>query len=412
MRSLDLIRPASERMESRRSSRFPLIHEELEAHHLLSAGPPIVPEPASEPVAIGASRQPGNAAGMFESLGSGVSVQTTGTGGVQFLQSALPVTGLLDNLSIGSANVVTSAGPLTVSSGLLSLPITPLIPPLLSATETPLNNGTLLTGTVWITPPPLTTNHFQLSTMIAPPVSNSMVQVPTFQEVPLVVNQFGQGSANPSPSSLDQPVSPVGPEPPKTIDQVEPTQPPATEQPPTGQPAQTQSGAQTPPAGAAGQQPNGPTAQEIGGAAGQSIGGAAGQKPYGQSSPQNPASSQQGQGPASSPGSRKPTDSSGGSTSGPGVFRTPSAPELGPLPIAADMELIDVALDDLDSSQLHRPSDDRDSALPTLLGAALVVGGGYRIALRRSDRLESDWVPEPAESKRTPARGFGSPSRN
>lgn len=88
--------------------------------------------------------------------------------------------------------------------------------------------------------------------------------------------------------------------------------------------------------------------------------------------------------------------------------------ELRPWHSAADLDLIDEALDGLDSSRLDRSGreSDSDSPLSTVLGAALVATGGYQIALRRSDRLEGTWVPEPVESKRTPARGFEAPSRN
>jgi hypothetical protein len=122
--------------------------------------------------------------------------------------------------------------------------------------------------------------------------------------------------------------------------------------------------------------------------------------------PQNPGARQQGQG-----AKAKPND---GSRDDPSAHLSHPTPGLGTLPIAADFGLIDVALDDLDTSSLNRPPDDPepDTAVPTLLGAALVATGGYHIALRRLDHPKRPWVAGPAESDGLSGRRFAAPSRN
>ena len=104
MTTMDLLRPLSELAESeprsRRSSRFPLIHEELEARELLSVGQAVVGEPATELIAPGATAHPGQVATTIGNLEAGLTGQTTAASPLPLVQLGLPPTVTIDNAGL------------------------------------------------------------------------------------------------------------------------------------------------------------------------------------------------------------------------------------------------------------------------------------------------------------------------
>ena len=409
MPTLDLLRPAREHNGSilppRRPSRFPLDYEGLESRQLLSGVAGAVANQTGLPVVIGPTGGAGIAPTSIGALGSGVTVQTTGAGSFQFLQPALPASDLLSSASSSSVNVVATPGQL------LTLPITALEPPTVTGEETPLNNGTSLGGTVWITPPPLTPGVAHPVTLSSAPTINSLLAPPNSPVGPPSTTHFGQGGSSQIGAGLSDMPAAVGPETPNVLDKVEPPQPPAVEtQPPPAQPSQ-QPETPAPQDEVTPKKPGAPAPQPPGAAGQPQKGGAPGHEAI-------PAPPQGGGAPGQSGGAVGGSGTSpGGSntfSSGPSALLIPPAGGLQQVSPSASTELIDAALFALASSQADQTAYESESAdgLATLFGAALLVTGGYQIALRRSDRLEGSWVPEPPESKRTPARGFGFPSLN
>jgi hypothetical protein len=452
MTTLDLLRFSHERTDPffrpRRSNHFALDCDWLEPRHLLSAVQATTSTTTGAPAAISAT--PGATAGAttIGPVGSGGTVQTTGIGSVQFIQSSLPVQGLLENLDNAVTTVYESPGPISVSSGLLSLPISPILPSNITGNETPLNNGTPILGTVWITPVPeppgvfhpnLTASATTASTWLQTP--NPQYGPPSFTQFGAAGNHFGQGQGvgTQNGATVSEQAVAVGPDGPPLMDQVEPAQAPsqAAQQPVGLPPAQQGSPAEN--AAAPGHQgvqssqnPGGTTQQGGTGSSGQSVGtsgqpggtsgqpGSASSQPgatSGQQGTQSPsqggsAPAQQGQGgaPAQSSEAGGSSGSSGGSGSGAGAFLTPNDPALARLQLAASLELIDAALPAVTSSQAEESVEDArsNSGLSPLFGAAAVFVGGYQVALRTSTRLRGEWVLGPREA----GRRYGSHSQN
>ncbi|MGP0067864.1 MAG: hypothetical protein ACLQGP_30250 [Isosphaeraceae bacterium] len=157
-----------------------------------------------------------------------------------------------------STIVYETPGPISVSQGLLSLPISPILPPSVTANETPLNNGTPFLGTVWITPVPETPGVFHpnmtaASTLLQSP--NPQGGPPSFMHFGGMVNQFGQGNGTTSGTSVSEQSVAVGPEGPPMMEQVEPAQAPSqAAQQTDGQPSQQSSSPAVQKAAAPGQQ--------------------------------------------------------------------------------------------------------------------------------------------------------------
>jgi hypothetical protein len=100
----------------------------------------------------------------------------------------------------------------------------------------------------------------------------------------------------------------------------------------------------------------------------------------------------------------------------------PSAAPTSSLPAfsAPDVEtLVDLSVADLFPEALassprsgDQPEETRPSlGLSTVFGAAVVAAGGYRLALRPSDRFPNRGIPDQTEADRSGRRGFGEPAR-
>ncbi len=215
--------------------------DELETRQLLSAVQATTSSETTVPQVIGATASVGDTAGFAGPAGTASSVVTQAVGGVNSLQSQVPINDLLANLSQVTANVYETPGPITVSNGLLALPITPLLATTITSLETPNNNGTNMDGTVWITPPPLPPGVFHMGSTLQPFNSNTMTQMPNPQGGPPTFTHFGQDANGSLTGAVnEQPVA-TGPIGPTITEEIEPVQPPPVQaHQPFGPPVQIQ----------------------------------------------------------------------------------------------------------------------------------------------------------------------------
>lgn len=402
--------------------------DELESRQLLSAVQGTTSSQTTETQSLGATAGFGETAGFAGPAGTGSTVVTQTTGGIDFLQSQVPVNDLLANLSQVTADVSETPGPFSVSSGLLGLPITPLLAPRITGLETPENNGTNEEGTVWITPPPLPPGLFHLGSTLLPFNTNTMMQMPNPQWGPPTLTHFGQaanGSLN--GTAVEEPIA-TGPVGPTITEEIEPVQPaPVQAHQPFGPPAQLQQDAtapqqngMTPPGGEEGAGQNGTPGQ--GAAPGQSGGSAAqGQQPGagGETTqgiesttpnvPASPGAQTQPGGNSGQVGPQGNAGAQGQSGAEPGGSANPARPGGGPLGggsgssggsggaaywieperlhpedrVDPDADVIDAAITSLaDNSETLQPHAEDDNTLSTAFGAAAVALGGLRLALR------------------------------
>ncbi|MHB1560165.1 MAG: hypothetical protein ACYC61_22160 [Isosphaeraceae bacterium] len=402
--------------------------DELESRQLLSAVQATTSSQTSAPQVVGATAGVGETAGFAGPAGTGSTVVTQTTGGIDYLQSQVPINDLLANLSQVTANVYETPSPITVSNGLLSLPITPLLAPRITGLETPLNNGTNEEGTVWITPPPLPPGLFHLGSTLLPFNTNTMMQMPNPQWGPPTLTHFGQaanGSLN--GTAVEEPIA-TGPVGPMITEEIEPVQPPPVQaHQPFGPPAQLQQdetapqqNGMTPPSGEEGAGENGTPGQGV--APGQSGGsaaqghqrGAGGETTQGieSTTPNVPASpgaqtqsagnsgqvGPQGNAGAQQGGSANPAEPGGGSQGGGRSSRGSDGsvywidPErLHPDRRAdPDADVIDAAITSLaDNGENLPPDAEGDNTLSTAFGAAAVAVNGLRMALRDPARVRS-----------------------
>ncbi len=418
MTPLDLLRSIAGSDRSLAAHHHPALElEDLEPRQLLSAVQGTTSADSNNPQVIGATAGAPLSLEVGTQVPGGYSVVTHAVGDINYLQSELPLNDLLANASELTANVYSTQTGVTAALGLTSLPITPLLTPMVTENETPLENGTPDLGTVWITLPPLPTGLFHMETTEIPLTSNSWMQAPNPQGGPPTFTHFGQaanGSLN--GASVNQPVA-VGPIGPSITEEVEPVQPPSVEaHQPAGPPTMIQQdettpqqNAQTPPGGEQGAGQPGTPGQ--GAAPGQSAGAeqgharsAGGETTQGvqASTPHSPGrpsarsgGNQVQTGEASGGTGGAPTgggqgrSSSGGSSGGSGAFLLhPADPNSEP-----PADLIDEAIPVLVANSLTHTDDPEDAAgaVPTAFGAAAVAVGGFHLALRgdRTGRANS-----------------------
>jgi hypothetical protein len=244
---------------SRHSNRFPPDYDDLEPRELLSAVQAAMSSNTTAPQIVGSLAGVGPAVGALGMPGAGGTVVAQAPGSVGFLQSELPVDELIADLSLSGENVATSGGPISVTEGLLSLPSSPLLTPTVTENETPLNNGTPITGTVWITEPPEPDGLFHFGTTISPVFSHLYLQTVNPQGGPPSFTYLGEDSdGSPNGTAVEEPVA-VGPVGPSITVEIHPVQPPSVvAQQLLGPPPQVQQGettlrqdARTPPGGGA-----------------------------------------------------------------------------------------------------------------------------------------------------------------
>lgn len=421
--------------------------DELESRQLLSAVQATTSSETSAPQVIGATAGVGDTAGFAGPAGTGSTVVTQTTGGIDYLQSQVPINDLLANLSQATAIVDETPGPITDSSGLLSLPITPLLSPTITSMETPENNGTNMEGTVWITPAPVPPGLFHLGSTLLPFNTNTMMQMPNPQWGPPTLSHFGQaanGSLN--GTAVEEPIA-TGPVGPTITEEIEPVQPPPVEaHQPFGPPAQLQQdetapqqNGMTPPGGEEGAGENGTPGQ--GAAPGQSGGsaaqgqqrGAGGETTQGieATTPNVPASpgaqtqsggnsgqvgpqgnaGAQGQSGAVQGGSANPARPGGGSQGGGSESsKRPDGSAYWIEPerlhpggqVDPEADVIDAAITSLaDNGGTLQPDAASDNTLSTAFGAAAVAVGGLRLALRDPVRARSNVEAGPDSQART-----------
>ncbi len=415
--------------------------DELESRQLLSAVQATTSSETSVPQAVGATAGVGETGGFAGPAGAGSTVVTRTTGGIDYLQSQVPINDLLANLSQVTANVYETPSPITASNGLLSLPITPLLAPRITGLETPLNNGTNDEGTVWITPPPLPPGLFHLGSTLLPFNTNTMMQMPNPQWGPPTLTHFGQaanGSLN--GTAVEEPIA-TGPVGPTITEEIEPVQPPPVQaHQPFGPPAQMQQdetapqqNAMTPPGGEEGAGESGTPGQ--GAAPGQSGGstaqgqqrGAGGETTQGIESttpnvPASPGAKTQSGGNSGQVGSHGNGGAKGQSGAGQGGSANPASPDGGTQGggsessrrpdgsaywidperlhpdgrVDPDAEILDAAITSLaDNGETLGPDAEDDSTLSTAFGAAAVAVGGLRLALRDPSRVRSSAEADP-----------------
>lgn len=402
--------------------------EDLEPRQLLSAVQGTTSAVSSGQQLIGATAGAPVSHVVGTQVPGGYSVVTHAVGDVNYLQSQLPLNDLLANASELTANVYSTQTGVTAAVGLTSLPITPLLTPMVTENETPLNNGTPDLGTVWITVPPLTSGLFHMETTEIPLTSNTWMQTVNPQGGPPTFTHFGQaanGSLN--GAVVNEPVA-VGPIGPSITEEVEPVQPPPVEaHQEAGPPTMIQQdettphqNAQTPPGGQQGAGQPGTPGQ--GAAPGQSAGAEQGHArsaggettqgvqattpdvPGGPGAPSGGNQGQTGGGQANPGGGSAPNGGSqggsngGGSGGGSGAFLLhPADPNAEP-----PADLIDEAIPVLVANSLTHADDPEDAAgaLPTVFGAAAVAAGGFHLAFRgdRTGRAKSGGRKSPDSS--------------
>lgn len=453
MNALDLLRSVAGSDDSvdrpHHSNHAALEYDALEPRQLLSAVQAATDAETTEPQVTGATAGVAEAAGIGGQAG-GASVVTHAVGDVNYLQSQVSLNDIVANLSEVTTDVYESGTPLSAMSGLTSLPITPLLAPTVTANETPMNNGTPDTGTVWITLPPLPTGLLHFETTEIPLIANAQMQTVNPQGGPPTFTHFGQG-ANGSQNgpAVNQPVA-VGPIGPSITEEIQPVQPPPVEShQPVGPPTQVQQdettttpNAQTPPGGEPGAgQPGTPGqgaapgqseaaaqghSRSVGGESTQGVQATTPQAPAGQ----NPQGNVGGQGNAAAPvqgptGAQPGTPGNGsspagvpqGGTGGPagaggGAPNRPAQDASDPNGQAAAFDVIDEAIPELVANSYHHVDDTEDTgALPVVFGAAAVAVGGFHIALR-GERLGRGLAGGPPDGADPASRRDPVPTRN
>ena len=245
MNTLTLLRAVSESIDfqerAHHNNRLPLEYEDLEPRHLLSAA------------------LAGTATGAAGSLGN-VALQPVGIGSVQ---PQLPFGSELANLSEVTSGVYGAGSPISAGSGLTELPISPLLTPTVTENETPLNNGTPITGTVWITPAPEPSGIFHFGTTLSPVFSHLYLQTVNPDGGPPSFTHFGENSDGTlNGVAIEEPIA-VGPLGPSITIEIQAVQPPPVEAHQLfGPPAQLQQdqttapqNSRTPPGGVEGARP-------------------------------------------------------------------------------------------------------------------------------------------------------------
>ena len=231
----------------RRPGRFPCGCEPLEARPLLSASVTAV---AAGSAAAGVGGAIGGPVGTTAPLG-------LAGGSVNSPQLTSSVGNLLADATLITTTLSQSPGSLSLASGLLAFPITPLLSPTVTSNETPLDNGTPFTGTVWITEVPQPPGIFHFGTTLSPVFSDLYLQTVNPQGGPPSFTHFGEDiEGSLSGVAIEEPVG-VGPVGPSMTIEIKPVQPaPVESQQLFGPPPQlqqdettTQNDSRTPPGG-------------------------------------------------------------------------------------------------------------------------------------------------------------------
>lgn len=402
MSSLELIRAAlgsdEESAEATRPSNRhhfvcePVETEELEPRQLLSAVVPPTQSDLDVALVVGATVNLQGTGGYAGTAGTGSTVATQATGSVGFLQSQVPIGDLLANLSQATSSVAASTGPITDSSGLLELPITAILPPSITENETPLNNGTDIDGTVWITPPPVPPGIFHPGITTSPQFTNVMMQTVNPQGGPPTFTHFGQGAGGSMNGAAIEEAVAVGPIGPSITDEISAAEqpPPVEAHQPAGPPVQVQQDettpqqdAHTPPTPGTNTPPANEQGQGQGTGQGQNVGG---QGAEGHSGGQtaNPGTGAGAEMQGGAPGAAGGGGSGGSSGGGAAYLDRPHIEIRGLDPDSA-RDLIDEAIPSLVAQDRSPNHDDSQPGLSTLFGAAAVAAGGFQLALRKDD---------------------------
>jgi hypothetical protein len=363
----------------RHSTRFSLDYDDLEDRQLLSAA---VPTTAQEPAITPASGAPGPVAptGTLTSLGNSAatadpsSVVTQSTGAIGSLQSSLALNNLPANLSDATVAVYQTPGDASVATGLASDPISPLLPLSVTEQENPLDNGTPISGTVWITPPPVSPGAFHTGITVSPVVMNQYnsqtIQPVNPQLGSSSITHFGQNAGAAMAGAATQQSAATGPLGPSITAEVEPQQP-------VGPPTQVQPDQTTPQPNATMPSSGQPAATQPGNP---SQGTAPGQQGAATQAPaQSPQSSQE-----SSPAPAQPTSPS--QPAGQGSESDPagtSAPRGDAAASSRDqtLDLIDASITSLASQPADgQPAD--DNRLAAFAAAAVIATSTYQFAYR------------------------------
>ncbi len=423
MSAIDLIRAVAGNDDSKEHPHpphnrhhFACEPQELEPRQLLSAGQATTPSDTHATPAIGVTGVLSGTAGDVAPSVASSTVQTLTVGGVSALPSQVPINDVLANLGPFTANVDGSSG--SVAAGPVPLPITPLLPLSVTENETPLNNGTPIDGTVWITPAPVPPGVFHPTLTGTPAVANVTVQTPNPQGGPPTFTHFGQGPNGALNGAATQEPVAVGPVGPSETEEVQPVQPPSVEaHQPVGPPVQVQQDETAPPQGAA----NAPAGQQ---------GTNSGQQgtqapPTGQPATPN-GSAGQGQqggvggGAQGSPGGGGAQASPGGGAGGSGGSSSGGAaylerPHLDLPGMASDstIDLIDAAIPTLVSrTDPDANPDDGEKALPPLVGVAAIAVGGFQLVHRGAERGRGTLVQGPSDADGGESRRAGGPPSN
>jgi hypothetical protein len=386
---------------------FALEPLELELRQLLSAVQAPTSSDTHATPAIGATGVLGTAGEVTPAAASST-VQTITTGGTSALPSQVPASALVADLGAFTANVEGTAG--SVAVGPVPLPITALLPVIDTENETPLNNGTPIDGTVWITPAPVAPGVFHptLTAIPAPAPAAVTVQTPNPQAGPPTFTHLGQGANGAQNTTATQESVAVGPDSPSISEEVQPVQPPPVgAHPPAGPPVQVPQDETAPPQGAA----NAPAGQQ-GKNAGQQQGTKA--PPTGQPTTPNGSAGQGQQGGGGAQGSPDGGAGESGSSSSGGAADL-DRPHLELPGIAPDsmIDLIDAAIPTLASRTDPDSSAGGDeNALPPLFGVAAVAAGGFRLVHRGTERRRGALVQGPSEADGGESRRAGGPPSN
>ncbi len=416
MSAIDLIRAVARNDDSKEPPHpphnrhhFACEPQELEARQLLSAGQAITPSDTHATLAIGVTGILSGTAGQVAPAAASSTVQTITTGGTSALPSQVPASALVADLGAFTANVEGTAG--SVAVGPVPLPITALLPVIDTENETPLNNGTPIDGTVWITPAPVAPGVFHptLTAIPAPATAPLTVQTPNPQAGPPSFTHLGQGANGAQNATATQESVAVGPDSPSMTEEVQPVQPPPVgAHPPAGPPVQVQQDETAPPQGAA----NAPAGQQGTNPAQQGTQA----PPTGQPTTPN-GSAGQGQkgggggGAQDSPG--RGAGGSGGSSSGGAAYL--ERPHLDLPGVASDsmIDLIDAAIPTLVSrTDPDADPEDSEKALPPLVGVAAVAVGGFRLVHRGVERGRGTLVQGPSDADGGESRRAGGPPSN
>jgi hypothetical protein len=208
----------------RHSSRLHPDYDPLEPRQLLSgAQASTSSRAASVTPAIGEISGAGASLGQ---VGAASTVVTQAVGDINNVQSQLPINDVLANVSLSAVNVAVSPGPISVAT---DLPISTLIQSAITENETPLNNGTPIIGTVWITEAPEPSGIFHFGVSLSPVLSDVYLQTVNPQGGPPSSTHFGaDADGNVSGVAIEEPLA-VGPLGSSITIEIRPVQPPSVE---------------------------------------------------------------------------------------------------------------------------------------------------------------------------------------